>query len=58
MDADNSFYVKFIATEVPTFFGYIISVLAMVIQVISQLTINIVPNVKMFFLHQVKYLAT
>ena len=31
MDADNSFYVKFIATEVPTFFGYIISVLAMVI---------------------------
>ena len=31
MDADNSFYVKFIATEVPTFFGYIISVLAMVL---------------------------
>ena len=30
MDADNSFYVKFIATEAPTFFGYIISVLAMV----------------------------
>ena len=27
MDTDNSFYVKFIA---PTFFGYIISVLAMV----------------------------
>ena len=31
MDADNSFYVKFIATEAPTFFGYIVSVLAMVI---------------------------
>ena len=33
MDADNSFYVKFIATEAPTFFGYIISVLAMVARV-------------------------
>ena len=32
MDADNSFYVKFIATEAPTFFGYIVSVLAMVMQ--------------------------
>jgi hypothetical protein len=32
MDADNSFYVKFIATEALTFFGYIISVLAMVIR--------------------------
>ena len=31
MDVDNSFYVKFIATEAPTFFGYIISVLAMVL---------------------------
>ena len=30
MDADNSFYVKFIATKVPTFFWYIISDLAMV----------------------------
>ena len=30
MDAYNSFYVKFIATYAPTFFGYIISVLAMV----------------------------
>jgi hypothetical protein len=30
MDADNSFYVKFIATYAPTFFVYIISVLAMV----------------------------
>ena len=28
MGADNSFYVKFIATYAPTFFGYIISVLA------------------------------
>ena len=28
--ADYSFYVKFIATCSPTFFGYIISVLAMV----------------------------
>ena len=31
MGADNSFYVKTIATHVPTFFGYIISVLAIVI---------------------------
>ena len=30
MDADNSFYVKSIVTYAPTFFGYIISVLAMV----------------------------
>jgi hypothetical protein len=30
MGADNSFYVKFIATYAPTFFGYIISVLAIV----------------------------
>ena len=30
MDADNLFYVKFITTEAPTFFGCIISVLAMV----------------------------
>ena len=28
MDANNSFYVKSIATYAPTFFGYIISVLA------------------------------
>ena len=28
--ADNSFYVKSIATYAPTFFGYIISVLAIV----------------------------
>ena len=27
MGADYSFYVKFIATRAPTFFGYIISVL-------------------------------
>ena len=32
MGADNLFCVKFIATEVPTFFGYIISVLAMEIK--------------------------
>ena len=30
MDADYSFYVKFIATYAPIFFGHIISVLAMV----------------------------
>ena len=30
MGANNSFYVKSIATYAPTFFGYIISVLAMV----------------------------
>ena len=32
MGADYSFYVKFIATRAPTFFGYIISVLASVIK--------------------------
>ena len=31
MGADYSFYVKLIATGAPTFFGYIISVLASVI---------------------------
>ena len=31
MDAYNSFDVKFIATYGPTFFGYIISVLAMLV---------------------------
>ena len=30
MGANYSFYVKFIATRAPTFFGYIISVLASV----------------------------
>jgi hypothetical protein len=30
MDADSSFYVKFIATYAPTFLGFVISVLAMV----------------------------
>jgi hypothetical protein len=30
MDAGNSFYVKLIATDAPKFFGYIVSVLAMV----------------------------
>ena len=33
MDANNSFFVKSIATYAPTFFGYIISVLAMVLSV-------------------------
>ena len=31
MGAEYLFYVKFIATEAPTFFGFIISVLASVI---------------------------
>ena len=31
IDADNSFYVKFIATFAPIFFGYIISILAIVV---------------------------
>ena len=30
MDANNSFYVKFIATYAPTFLAFIISILAMV----------------------------
>ena len=33
MDADDSFYVKFIAAYAPTFFGYIISFLAIVVYV-------------------------
>jgi hypothetical protein len=36
MGADNSFYVKSIATYAPTFFGYIISVLAIVATAIAQ----------------------
>ena len=35
MDADNSFYVKSIATYAPTFFWYIISVLASVIYYVN-----------------------
>ena len=35
MDADYSFYVKSIATRAPTFFGYIISVLANVVRVVN-----------------------
>ena len=35
MDANNSFYVKFIATYAPTYFGCIISVLAMVIRYVT-----------------------
>ena len=31
MGADNSFYVKSMATYAPTYFGYIISVLAIVL---------------------------
>ena len=43
MDADNSFYVKFIATYAPTFFGYIISVLAMV-GVPRGISVNSIPT--------------
>ena len=35
MGADNSFYVKSIATLTPTFFEYIISVLVIVIYIIE-----------------------
>ena len=35
MDVDNSFYVKFIATYALTFFGYTISVLAIMYQEIA-----------------------
>ena len=38
--ADNLFYVKFIATYAPTFFGYIISDLAMVISLLKRLKNN------------------
>ena len=34
--ADYSFYVKFIATRAPTFFGYIISILASVCKIIAK----------------------
>ena len=40
MDAVNSFYVKFIGNEAPTFFGYIISVLAMVYYQVHLIKIN------------------
>ena len=47
MGTDNSFYVKSIATYAPTFFGYIISVLAIVIQVLlSIFSQNPKPNLK------------
>ena len=36
MDAENSLYVKSIATEAPIFFGYIISVLASVPKYVHQ----------------------
>ena len=39
MDTDNKFYVKFIATYAPKFFGYIISVLAMVLKVFQAYSI-------------------
>ena len=52
MDADNSFYVKFIATEAPTFFGYIISVLAIVHSILywnwSYADISSLPQVQEF----------
>ena len=45
MGTDNSFYVKSIATYASTFFGYIISVLAIVIQVmLSIFSQNPKPN--------------
>jgi hypothetical protein len=37
MGADYSFYVKFIATRAPTFFGHIISVLANVMSLTNQI---------------------
>ena len=41
MDADNSFYVKSIATYAPTFFGYIISVLAIVLHFLERYTLYV-----------------
>ena len=40
MDADDSFHVEFIAIETPTFFGCIISVLAMVLYTVQQERLN------------------
>ena len=40
MGTDKLFYVKFIATNVPTFLGYIISVLAIVYSALSQCQIE------------------
>ena len=38
MDTNSSFYVKFIATNAPTFFGFNISVLAMVVALLINRT--------------------
>ena len=43
MGADYSFYVKFIATRAPTFFGYIISVLASVIPELTVIAVHYEP---------------
>ena len=46
MDADNSFYVKYIATYAPTFFGYIISDLAMVLADENEIDLESKENIK------------
>ena len=48
MGADNLFYVKFIATYAPTFFGYIISVLA-IVSIPAQKSHELESNVKFGF---------
>ena len=47
MDAEYLSYVKFIVTEAPTFFGYIISVLAIVVK---EESINVKER-SIFYLH-------
>jgi hypothetical protein len=42
MGADNSFYVKFIATYAPTFFGYIISVLVLYFRYSTTISFGII----------------
>ena len=57
MGAIDLFYVKFIATEAPTFFGYIISVLAIVHSILywnwSYADISSLPQVQEFPLKKI-----
>ena len=50
MDADYSFYVKFIATRAHTFFGYIISVFASVDSLDSIKNVNAMTRILLLML--------
>ena len=61
MGADYSFYVKSIATCAPTFFGYIISVLASVSYVFALYVLqhydNLLPVFVIVILYRIEYLS-